>query len=440
MSLKNFAHIALVTATGFGAAMLSGCSNQSSMSPLGPAVEHGESLAAIGVATSLPGRIQVEDYNLGGEGIGYHDLTAGNQGGQYRTDGVDIEASSDVGGGYNIGWTDAGEWLNYSVNVNNAALYNVTARMASAVAGTKTLKILVDQQEVGGFNLTDASGWQSWKDVQIQGIYLASGSHTIGIYCATANFNLNYIDFALQGNQRPLANAGTAQTAYLSAFVTLDGSLSTDPDNYPQPLSYSWSQVSGPATVTLTNATSATASFQALTLGSYTFRLTVSDGALSSSSEVAVTVTAANLISNGDFANGLTGWSPVWLSPASGSTINDGQAAKMVIGAAGVNTWDIQLFQQSALFRGKYYKLEFYVKSEMNSKTFKAVIEHNGDPWTKYVDQQFQFTQAANTWQKFSVQFYAPVNDFNVKIGFHFGAANNYDVWLDNVTMTEVQL
>ena len=40
---------------------------------------------------SVPGRIQAEDYNLGGEGVAYHDTTPGNTGGAYRQDDVDIE-------------------------------------------------------------------------------------------------------------------------------------------------------------------------------------------------------------------------------------------------------------------------------------------------------------------------------------------------------------
>ena len=57
----------------------------------------------------LPTRIEAEDFDIGGEGVAYHDTDAGNNGGQYRpAEDVDIEACSDAGGGYNVGWTDAG--------------------------------------------------------------------------------------------------------------------------------------------------------------------------------------------------------------------------------------------------------------------------------------------------------------------------------------------
>ncbi|MBI3882793.1 MAG: hypothetical protein HY305_00830 [Sphingobacteriales bacterium] len=56
-----------------------------------------------GIAVTIPGIIQAENYNLGGEGFGYHETNADNPinlGGQYRTsEGVDVENCSDVNGG-----------------------------------------------------------------------------------------------------------------------------------------------------------------------------------------------------------------------------------------------------------------------------------------------------------------------------------------------------
>src|SRR5258708_1682338 len=48
-----------------------------------------------GTAWAVPGKIEFENYDTGGEGVAYHDLEAANQGGQYRTgDGVDIQATT----------------------------------------------------------------------------------------------------------------------------------------------------------------------------------------------------------------------------------------------------------------------------------------------------------------------------------------------------------
>ncbi|HEX2951809.1 MAG TPA: carbohydrate-binding protein, partial [Armatimonadota bacterium] len=196
---------------------------------------------------TLPGRIQGEDYMSGGEGVGYHDLTSGNTGGAYKpNDNVDIEPTTDAGGGYNVGWIDATEWLSYNVNVAASGAYSLTARLASGNAGTKTLTMTVDGTTVGTFSFTDASGWQSWKDVAVSNVNLTAGSHVVRLIATTGGFNLNYVDIATQGNIAPVANAGPDFSAGANTLVTLDGYSSTDPDNGPSALTYAWSQVSGP--------------------------------------------------------------------------------------------------------------------------------------------------------------------------------------------------
>jgi len=72
-----------------------------------------------------------------------------NSGGQYRSDGVDIEVCGDSGGGYDVGWTSGAEWLKYTVNVATARAYTVSFRVASVAAvGTNA----------GSFHLRTPSG------------------------------------------------------------------------------------------------------------------------------------------------------------------------------------------------------------------------------------------------------------------------------------------
>ena len=64
-------------------------------------------------------RVEAEDYDAGGEGVGYHDTTKANLGGAYRTDGVDIEYFASERG-FNVGWVRGGEWLQYTVKLPGA--------------------------------------------------------------------------------------------------------------------------------------------------------------------------------------------------------------------------------------------------------------------------------------------------------------------------------
>ncbi|UZR28841.1 PKD domain-containing protein [Methylococcus mesophilus] len=92
------------------------------------------------------------------------------------------------------------------------------------------------------------------------------------------------------GNKAPTAViTNPAQTVAVNTAVTLDGSASTDADNGPQALSYVWKQTSGPTT-TLNSANQAKASFTPAEVGSYTFQLTVSDGAATNTAQATITV------------------------------------------------------------------------------------------------------------------------------------------------------
>ncbi|CAM9770906.1 unnamed protein product [Chrysoparadoxa australica] len=78
----------------------------------------------------LPGKVEAEDYDLGGPMVAYTDTSAANIGGAYRPDeGVDIEVQ---GSTVNIGWVDPGEWLVYSTMVTVPGMYSITLRAGSA--------------------------------------------------------------------------------------------------------------------------------------------------------------------------------------------------------------------------------------------------------------------------------------------------------------------
>jgi hypothetical protein len=68
-------------------------------------------------------RIQFEDFNAGGQGVGYNDNEPGNLGGLYRpNEGVDIEQRADPDG-YNIGWMVEGEWQHGDIKVPATLVY-----------------------------------------------------------------------------------------------------------------------------------------------------------------------------------------------------------------------------------------------------------------------------------------------------------------------------
>ena len=92
-------------------------------------------------------------------------------------------------------------------------------------------------------------------------------------------------------NQAPVVNAGNTQTITLPATATLAGSVIDDGlPNPPAATTAAWSVTSGPAAVTFANPSSPTTSATFTTAGIYVLRLTASDSALTSFSEVTITV------------------------------------------------------------------------------------------------------------------------------------------------------
>lgn len=89
-----------------------------------------------GTPHKVPGIIEAEDFDLGGEGLGYHDTDERNITGIYRPDdGVEIYQRKDDG--YHVGNFLAGEWLAYTINVETEAWYDISFYLASYFGGGK---------------------------------------------------------------------------------------------------------------------------------------------------------------------------------------------------------------------------------------------------------------------------------------------------------------
>ena len=146
-----------------------------------PAPAPAPTAAYSGTPVALPGRIEAENYDKGGEAVAYRDLTAGNSGGAYRTDNVDIRAITDGTAGYAVKTVRAGEWLNYSVNVVAAGTYALDLRIGSSGPGG-TVHLSVDGTDVTGpIVLPDTGGWSVWQTITRTGVVLPAGAHVLQI-------------------------------------------------------------------------------------------------------------------------------------------------------------------------------------------------------------------------------------------------------------------
>lgn len=141
-------------------------------------------------------RVEAEDYldDRYTSDQTFYDSDYENQGGGYRDRPVDIEPTSDISGGFNVGWIEAGEWLTYSVDIPYDGNYQVVGRVASDIDTSHSLDISIDGQYTNlGFG--DTGGWQSWSDITGDDLYLTAGTHELRLDMNSSGFNVNYIDF-----------------------------------------------------------------------------------------------------------------------------------------------------------------------------------------------------------------------------------------------------
>ncbi len=150
----------------------------------------------------IPGRVEIEEFDVGCPGIAYSDGEEFNLGGVFRYEEVDIEATTDVGGGYNIGWTAADEWLEYTVNVAASGTYDIDFRVASNGGGGAIRVEMNGANVTGTVNVPNTGGWQNWQTVSLTGVPLNAGQQVMRIYIEIAGLNFNYIDFT--GNSLPV--------------------------------------------------------------------------------------------------------------------------------------------------------------------------------------------------------------------------------------------
>ncbi len=147
-----------------------------------------------GTPRPIPGIIEGEDYDTGGEGVGYHDVDAGNNGGQYRSDDVDIETCGE--GGFNVGWMDAGDWLEYTVNVAEKGHYTIRVRAASDDADGGAFHVSFRSQKVTSTTTVPyTGGWQVYQWIEIPDVTLTAGQQVMRFTVESSYLNLNYIEF-----------------------------------------------------------------------------------------------------------------------------------------------------------------------------------------------------------------------------------------------------
>jgi hypothetical protein len=172
-----------------------------------------------GTPQTIPGTIQIENYDTGGEGVAYHDQQVVNHGqlcGVTRTDVIDLNCTGQAGsptdknedmgcanempGEEYLGYISTGDWLNYTVTVQQAGTYAISAHVG--VAGTtKLMFTFTPTVKTAALALTNSSGcgveayhvWQTEKNLGT--IALEPGTYVMRLDFVAATLNIDWVAF-----------------------------------------------------------------------------------------------------------------------------------------------------------------------------------------------------------------------------------------------------
>jgi len=117
----------------------------------------------------------------------------------YVNNGLQLENTNDTGGGQNIGYTDAGDYLDYLVNITQAGNYKIEYRRSgeSQTGGIKLQLINETTQDIQTVTLSPTGGWQNWQTL-VTNAQMPAGRYYLRLLVTAPGFNLNWVKFSYQ--------------------------------------------------------------------------------------------------------------------------------------------------------------------------------------------------------------------------------------------------
>ncbi|MGB5981684.1 MAG: glycosyl hydrolase [Nonlabens sp.] len=162
-------------------------------------VQVGDQVPYSGTPIVLPGTIEAAHYDIfeggNGQNISYYDASTNNEGDFRTTESVDALTVNNEGD--TVGWISAGEWMEYTVDVQNTGCYDLTFRYASGnSSGGGPFFFELDNQQVSpNIAVAGTGDWNVWS-IENTTINLTQGVHVLRVFFENGEFNLGRMTFA----------------------------------------------------------------------------------------------------------------------------------------------------------------------------------------------------------------------------------------------------
>lgn len=374
-----------------------------------------------GTVAIIPGIIQAENYDSGGQSIAYSDNDTANQGGAYRTsEGVDITTVAGTSG-FATGWTADGEWTEYTTNVT-AGTYTIEATVSTIYSG-KQLRVLLDGTALATLSIPNTGSWDTFQTVSVPNIPFSGGSNKVlRLEIIGGEFNIDKIEIKI--GLIPVTSVSMTPT---SASITVGGTrqltATVAPSNATNK-NVTWSSSNtGVATVNSTGLVTAIA------VGTATITVTTVNGAKTATS--VITVTAVPSAFPG-YYNIISRNSNKGLDVADNSTTNGGRIQQYDIANGGGNNQRWKFVPDGS---GNYYIIvkstQMYLATENNttgdgvkvvqrtlasSNEFKWTVNDLGGGYYKIIN--------LNSGKSLDVENVSTANGANIQVWSYSGGLN----------------
>ena len=144
-------------------------------------------------AMAIPGKVEVENYDVGGPGKAFLDKDDDNKGGEYRDDAVDIVKVAD---GYAVGYTQEGEWLEYTVDVAESQEYALSIRYATSSENVGAKLYVDDKAVLEEVTFPKGTDWDTYAVHEAGMVSLSAGKHVLKLEIVGNYVNIDWLDFA----------------------------------------------------------------------------------------------------------------------------------------------------------------------------------------------------------------------------------------------------
>jgi len=121
-----------------------------------------------------------------------------------QMDGIQIEATTDVGGGENVGYIDPGDWMTYAVNIPVSGNYTINYRVASFTGGSFQFEQAGGDVVYGQVNVLATGNWQSWQTIS-HTVNLSAGQQNFALASLGGAWNINW--FEIINNNQPIVDS-----------------------------------------------------------------------------------------------------------------------------------------------------------------------------------------------------------------------------------------